>query len=78
MIAIFNEKDKAEDEVQFLTDTVNEAGWDEGGDHDNLTAIVADMKRDSEYQYSCMKMAKDALMKRTRQMRKTFLKYKKH
>lgn len=78
MIAFFNEKDKAEDEVQFLTDTVNEAGWDEGGDHDNLTAIVADMKRDSEYQYSCMKMAKDALMKRTRQMRKTFLKYKKH
>lgn len=74
MLALFNEKNKPEDEVQFLTDTVDEAGWSEGGDHDNLTAIVIDMKKDSEYQYSCMHKAKEALRNSTRQLRKRFMK----
>lgn len=74
MLALFNEKDKPEEEVQFLTDTVDEAGWEEGGDHDNLTAIVTDMKKDSVYQYSCMRKTKEALRTRMRQLRKRFKK----
>lgn len=35
-----------------LTDYVNKKGFEGGNEYDNLTAIIADMKRNSDYQYS--------------------------
>lgn len=37
--------------IQKLTEYVNSKGIERGGDYDNLTAIIADMKRKSKYQY---------------------------
>lgn len=39
-------------EITHLTDMVNQHGIDEGNHHDNLTAIIVDMKQDSDYQIS--------------------------
>lgn len=52
MLDFFNKKDLPSEEVRFLTETVNGIGIDNGGNHDNLTAIVTDTLKDSEYQYS--------------------------
>lgn len=52
MLKLFNTHKATEEEVLFLTDTVNNHGAKNGSSHDNLTAIVADMKIDSTYQYS--------------------------
>ena len=38
--------------IKKLTDYVNSKGIERGGDYDNLTAIIADMKINSNYQYS--------------------------
>ena len=38
--------------IKKLTDYVNSKGIERGGDYDNLTAIIADMKIKSKYQYS--------------------------
>lgn len=52
MLKLFNTHKSAEEEVMFLTDTVNNHGKEHGNCHDNLTAIIADMKMNSTYQYS--------------------------
>jgi len=52
MLKLFVDKDNPEDAVKHLTGYVNSKGIERGGDYDNLTAIIADMKCDSEYQYS--------------------------
>lgn len=52
MLKLFNTHKSAEEEVVFLTDTVNNHGKEHGNCHDNLTAIIADMKINSTYQYS--------------------------
>ncbi len=39
--------------VTFLTEDINSLGVRNGGQHDNLTVIIADMKTDSTFQYSC-------------------------
>ena len=77
IIKYFNEKGKAADEVQFLTDTVDEIGWKAGGEHDNLTAIVIDIKQDSKFQYSCLQLTKRALAKRAKIIKKAFKRSKK-
>lgn len=61
MLRLFGEGGTAVEEVQMLTEHVNALGLERGGEHDNLTAIVADMKRNSQYQYSCFKLVGRAL-----------------
>lgn len=46
-------------EVIYLTEEVNALGMEGGGGHDNLTAIVVDMKHKSEYQYGICKWVSD-------------------
>lgn len=52
MLKLFIDKDNPEEALVQLTEYVNTKGIERGGDYDNLTAIIADMKCDSEYQYS--------------------------
>jgi len=52
MLKLFVDKDNPEETIIQLTDYVNSKGIERGGDYDNLTAIIADMKCNSEYQYS--------------------------
>lgn len=52
MLKHFSEKDKAEDNVESLTDFVDNYGIEHGNSHDNLTAIIADVKKSSDFQYS--------------------------
>lgn len=52
MLGLFEEKNVTVDEVRFLTQKVNGIGIDNGGGHDNLTTIIADIMEDSEYQYN--------------------------
>lgn len=57
MLKLFLAKSIAKEEVEYLTETVNGIGEQRGGDHDNLTAIVVDVKQKSTYQYGCWKLA---------------------
>ena len=57
MLKLFLAKSIAKEEVEYLTETVNGIGEQRGGDHDNLTAIVVDVKQKSTYQYGCLKLA---------------------
>lgn len=52
ILDIFNLEDTPDREVSALTEIVNAIGIGNGGEHDNLTAIVADMNVDSQYKYS--------------------------
>lgn len=52
MIAIFNGESSTEAAVRHITESVNVIGAKNGGEHDNLTVIVADMKKSSVFQYS--------------------------
>ena len=52
MIRMMSSEKNADMELKFLTEKVNGIGIANGGDHDNLTAIVVDMYVDSAYQYS--------------------------
>ena len=61
MMKLFLAKSAAKEEVEYLTETVNGIGEQRGGDHDNLTAIVVDMKQKSTYQYGCLKLACQAI-----------------
>lgn len=63
MIGFFNHEKITYNEVDYLTETVNGIGIDNGGQHDNLTAIVADMLFDSEYQYSIFRPLINSLQK---------------
>lgn len=57
MMKLFLAKSATREEVEYLTETVNGIGEQRGGDHDNLTAIVVDVKQKSTYQYCCLKLA---------------------
>ena len=57
MMKLFLAKSATKEEVEYLTETVNGIGEQRGGDHDNLTAIVVDVKQKSTYQYCCLKLA---------------------
>lgn len=51
MISFFTMEEETDREIKALTETVNGMGIQRGCEHDNLTAIVADMMEDSAYQY---------------------------
>lgn len=51
MLDFFDLEDTPNREVSTLTEIVNAIGIESGGGHDNLTAIVADITADSQYQY---------------------------
>ena len=67
---MFNADKRPDETLRMLTERVNAIGRGRGGDHDNLTAIIVDVKKDSEYQYSCWRILKDALAKRCRGMKR--------
>lgn len=52
MLKHFNKYADTAKEIAYLTDMVNRHGIDEGNHHDNLTAIIADMRAKSNYQPS--------------------------
>ncbi len=60
MLSLFVEKDIPLDEVKYLTERINAIGIEYGDGHDNLTAIIADMMKNSEYQYSIFHPLKNA------------------
>ena len=52
MLELFVSTNSPETTIRQLTDYVNSKGIERGCDHDNLTAIIADMKQKSDYQYN--------------------------
>lgn len=52
MLKLFTFDKSPEITIKKLTDYVNSKGIERGGDYDNLTAIIADMRINSKYQYS--------------------------
>lgn len=60
MLQMFIEEKDAEKAIASITEKVNAIGYNNGGEHDNLTAIIADMNKDSEYQYSWIYKIKKA------------------
>lgn len=52
MLKHFNKHVDTSEEIVYLTDLVNKHGVEHGNHHDNLTAIIADMKMNSKYQQS--------------------------
>ena len=76
MIKLFNECKTAIDEVKVLTETINAYGMEMGGEHDNLTAIVADIKFNSKMQHSCFKLVGRALGRQWQRNRVTCKKKK--
>lgn len=63
MITLFNNNKNTKEEVRELLLWVDGAGVENGDNHDNLTAIVADVKANSKYQYSWFKKLKRRLKK---------------
>lgn len=51
MMNLFTAKGSTQNVIRNITETVNRKGIERGGEHDNLTIIMADMKENSEYQY---------------------------
>jgi PPM family protein phosphatase len=70
MMKLFLAKSAAKEEVEYLTEAVNGIGEQRGGDHDNLTAIVVDMKQKSTYQYGCLKLACQAIKRQLSRLNK--------
>lgn len=52
MLRLFVSKDSTQEVVKNITKVVNNKGIERGGEHDNLTIIMADMKENSEFQYN--------------------------
>ena len=71
ILKLFMAKDKTKDEVEYLTATINGIGVQRGGEHDNLTAIVVDMKQNSTYQYSCLRKAGLVIKRQLARIRKS-------
>lgn len=69
IIKMFNTDKRPDATLSRLTERVNTIGMQRGGDHDNLTAIIADMKKDSSYQYGYLKIMMNALSRQLRSMR---------
>lgn len=63
MITLFNNNKNTKEEVRDLLSQVDTMGVENGDNHDNLTAIVADVKANSKYQYSWFKKLKRRLKK---------------
>ena len=70
MMKLFLAKSAAKEEVEYLTETVNGIGEQRGGDHDNLTAIVVDIKQKSTYQYGYLKLACQAIKRQLSRLNK--------
>ena len=70
MMKLFLAKSLAKEEVEYLTETVNGIGEQRGGDHDNLTAIVVDVKQKSTYQYGYLKLACQAIKRQLSRLNK--------
>lgn len=70
MMKLFLAKSATKEEVEYLTEAVNGIGEQRGGDHDNLTAIVVDMKQKSTYQYGCLKLACQAIKRQLSRLNK--------
>lgn len=51
MLKLFCDKNDAEQTLNTLTETINAIGINQGGHHDNLTAIIADVRQDSKFQH---------------------------
>lgn len=58
IICFFNEQQKTDEAVSALMEKINGLGEQRGGNHDNLTVIIADMKKNSKYQYGWFKRMK--------------------
>lgn len=52
LLRLFNAKTDTADELQALMQRIDEVGQQSGKEYDNFTAIIADMKCSSVYQYS--------------------------
>mgnify|MGYP000005884459 FL=1 len=76
MLKLFNEGKTAAEEVKLLTEHINAYGLEHGGDHDNLTAIVADIKQNSKMQHSCFKIVGRALGRQWQRIKGTCKKKK--
>lgn len=70
MMKLFLAKSATKEEVEYLTEAVNGIGEQRSGDHDNLTAIVVDMKQKSTYQYGCLKLACQAIKRQLSRLNK--------
>lgn len=70
ILKLFMAKDTTKEEVEYLTETINAIGEQRGGEHDNLTAIVVDMKQNSTFQYSCLKKMGLVIKRQFARMRK--------
>lgn len=80
VLELFNREKATDKEVSFLTETVNGIGFEKGGEHDNLTVIVADMNCDSDFQYSVFRPLGMMFSKMNRGSKRIFRKaaYKNH
>lgn len=54
MLKLFSAEKATKTAVKHITATVNAKGVETGGNHDNLTIIMADMKERSEFQYGML------------------------
>lgn len=52
MLKLFIKKAPTQEVVENITKNVNNKGIERGCEHDNLTIIMADMKKNSDFQYS--------------------------
>lgn len=64
VVRLFCAEKRADMALKSLTETVNAIGIGQGGGHDNLTAIIVDMKKDSDFQYSYFRRIRNALFGR--------------
>lgn len=63
IIELFNSYKPTDEAVSSVIEKVNGLGIQRGGEHDNLTIIMADMKQNSEYQYSFLQRIGSSLRK---------------
>lgn len=74
MLKLFTVDKSPDTTLQKLTEYVNSKGIERGGDYDNLTAIIADMKTKSQYQYSFFHYINKAFISFGRFLKKLFKK----
>lgn len=61
MLKMFLSEVNTEKAIGIITEKVDAIGHENGGEHDNLTIIIADINKDSDYQYSWMQKVMKAL-----------------
>lgn len=61
MLKMFISEVNTEKAIGIITEKVNAIGHENGGEHDNLTIIIADINKDSDYQYSWMQKVMKAI-----------------